>query len=209
MASPNLDALVAKATAGDPDALMTVLEACGPKVRARIDGQISPQHRSSLDADDVMQVTYIEAVLRIARFKSGGASGFLAWITRMAENNLIDAIRSLEAARRPDPSRRVGGQRTGADSMVAFVEMLSASNTTPSGHAARGEAAKHLDSALKSLPPDYERVVRLYDLDGRPMDEVAKELGRSEGAAFMLRARAHDRLKEAMGPAGNFFSQQS
>ncbi len=87
--------------------------------------------------------------------------------------------------------------------------MLSATNTTPSRHAARTEATKHLDAALKSLPPDYEKVVRLYDLDGKAMDEVAKELGRSEGAAFMLRARAHDRLKEAMGPAGNFFSQQS
>ena len=90
--------------------------------------------------------------------------------------------------------------------MVALVDLLGVSSTTPSIHAAKDESAKALDHALKTLPPDYERVVRLYDLGGKAMEDVAREMGRSEGAAYMLRARAHDRLREAMGPAGNFFS---
>ncbi len=93
--------------------------------------------------------------------------------------------------------------------MVALVDLLAVSSTTPSIVAARDEAARHIEKSLKSLPADYEKVVRLYDLEGRPMDEVAREMGRSEGAAYMLRARAHDRLREEMGPAGNFFSQVS
>jgi len=207
---PELDALVAKAVKGDTGALTAVLEDVGPKVRARIESRIGSHLRSSLDADDVMQVTYIEAVLRISRFGSGGGSGFLAWLSRMAENNLIDAIRALEAARRPDPSKRVtAGPRNGHESMMALIDVLSGSLTTPSRHAAKGEAMGHMEQALRSLPGDYERVIRLYDLEGRPIEEVAKELGRSEGAAFMLRARAHDRLREAMGPAGNFFSQNA
>ena len=60
--------------------------------------------------------------------------------------------------------------------------------------------------ALGSLPGDYEKVVRMYDLEGRPIGEVAAELGRSEGAVYMLRARAHDRLREQMGPASKFFT---
>ncbi|CAG0959799.1 ECF RNA polymerase sigma factor SigE [Phycisphaerales bacterium] len=207
---PDLESLVNLAVGGDMPALMSLLEACAPKVRARIDSRINPHLRSSLDVDDVMQVTYVEAVMRIGRFKTGGASGFHAWLTRLAENNLIDAVRSLEAARRPDPSRRVSAApRTGHESMVALVDMLSGTMTTPSRHAARGEAAAHLDAALKSLPPDYEKVVRMYDLEGKPIDEVAKTIGRSEGAVFMLRSRAHDRLREAMGPSGNFFSKQA
>lgn len=209
-AGPNLDDLLAKAVAGDVKALTTLLEECAPKVRARIESRIGPHLRASLDADDVMQVTYIEVVMRLNRFKSGGASGFLAWLTRLAENNLIDAIRSLEAARRPDPSKRVtAGPRSGHESMMALIDVLSGSLTTPSRHAAKDEAAGHLEAAIRSLPKDYEKIVRLYDLEGKPMEEVAKELGRSEGAAYMLRARAHDRLREAMGPAGNFFSHQA
>ncbi len=214
MTTPNhtpadLDALLVKAIAGDTEALLSLLEALGPKVRNRIEGRIGPHLRSSLDADDVMQVTYVEAVMRVSRFKSGGASGFLAWLARLAENNLIDAIRSLEAARRPDPSRRVtAGPRSGHESMVALVDMLSGTMTTASRHAARGEAVAHLDAALKSMPPDYEKVVRMYDLDGMPIAEICETLGRSEGAVFMLRSRAHDRLREAMGPEGNYFSKQ-
>lgn len=205
--SVDADQLLEQAMKGDTSSLAKLLELCAPKVRPRIEGRISPAHRSSLDADDVMQVTYVEAVMRLSRFKGGGASGFLAWLTRMAENNLIDAIRSLEAARRPDPSRRVANAGGTSGSVVALIDLLSGTMTTPSRHAAKDEAASHLDRALSSLPKDYEKVVRLFDLEGLEMTEVAHRLGKSEGAAYMLRARAHDRLREAMGPAAKFFSQ--
>jgi RNA polymerase sigma-70 factor (ECF subfamily) len=205
--TPDLEVLLIKARSGDTGALAAILEACAPQVRARIEGRISPQLRSSLDVDDVLQVTFIEVVTRIGRFTSGGVNGFVAWVIRLAENNLIDAIRSLEAAKRPDPSRRVDRVGSGMyESMVALVDMLSGTLTTASQHVARSEAVELLEAALKSLPRDYERVVRMYDLEGRPVEEVAAALGRSEGAIFMLRARAHERLREAMGPAERFFS---
>lgn len=207
--NPEHDALLERALSGDSRSLVRLLEAIGPIVRARIEPKISHHLRSSLDADDVMQVTYIEAVTRISTFQSGGASGFLAWLSRMAENNMIDAIRALEAARRPDPSKRLGAQSPSyAESMASLVDILGATSTTPSIFAARGEAATAIERALASLPPDYEKVIRMYDLQARPIEEVASALGKSHGATFMLRARAHDRLREAMGgdPA-KFFSQ--
>ncbi len=199
------DALLKRAIAGDTEALMQLLEALGERVRPRIEAKITGALRASIDADDVMQVTYIEAVTRLKRFKEGDAAGFLAWLSRLAENNLIDAVRELEAAKRPNPRNRVSAA-PGEESMVALVEMLGTHSRTPSRSVARGEAKGFLERALSNLPPDYERVIRLYDLEGKGIGEVAKELGRSEGAVFMLRARAHDRLRDAMGPGSNFFS---
>lgn len=203
-----LESLLSKAQAGDRTALVQLLEALAPPVRARVEGRISPAMRRCLEADDVMQVTYLEAVLRLDQFRTGGVAGFRAWLGRLAENNLIDAIRALEAAKRPNPHRRatrVGG--AGGDSAVALVEQLSASGDgTPSRVLARGEAVKLMEQMLDGLPQDYQRVVRMYDLEGRPISQVAAELGRSEGAVYMLRARAHDRLREAMGPASKFFT---
>ena len=203
------DALLDRALAGDSRSLVRLLEAMGPVVRARIEPKISHHLRSSLDPDDVMQVTYIEAVTRISTFQSGGAAGFLAWIKRMAENKLIDSVRALEAARRPDPSKRLGAQSPSyAESMASLVDILGATSTTPSMFAARGEAASAMERALSSLPPDYEKVIRMYDLQARPIEEVAAAMSKSQGATFMLRARAHDRLREAMGgDAAKFFSQ--
>jgi DNA-directed RNA polymerase specialized sigma24 family protein len=44
----------------------------------------------------------------------------------------------------------------------------------------------------------------MYDLEGRPVQEVAQALGRSPGAVYMLRARAHRRLSEIMGTASRY-----
>jgi len=205
---PNLEPLLLRAVEGDRAALVAVLEAVSPRVRARVEQKISAAFRSYLDIDDVMQVTYIEAFTRLSRFTGGGIAGFQAWLTTLAEHNLIDAVRSLEAAKRPDPRKQVTAAASPSrDSMVALVDLLGVTTTTPSINAANDEATQHLDRALKQLPKDYEFVVRMYDLEGRPMEEVARQLGRSEGAAYMLRARAHDRLRDGMGPPQNFFSK--
>lgn len=208
-----LEAKLKAAVGGDREALVTVLEAVGPLVRARIVPKIGPYMQSSLDADDVMQVTYMEAVTRVDRFSSGGLAGFLAWLAQLAENNLIDAVRAMQSAKRPDPRRRVGGGggkggggREGEDSAVTLVEMLGATSATPSRAAARHEAEGFLEWALKHLPPVYEKVIRGYDLEGKPAAEVAGAIGKSEGAMYMIRARAHDRLKEALGSGSRFFS---
>lgn len=200
-------ALLARAKQGDQGALVSLLEAIGPEVRRRIEARITRALRSSIDADDVMQVTYLEAVTRIDRFEFGGVREFVAWLSRMAENNLIDAIRELEAAKRPSPKNRVS---PGWDqSAVNLVEILGGTSSTPSRNVAAAEAVRFMKWALERLPPDYEKVIQMYDLDGHSVEEVAEAMGRSPGAVYMLRARAHDRLREEMGPQSKFFSRPS
>lgn len=198
--------LLAAARQGDRAALVTLLEEVGATVRGRIEPKISRALRSSIDADDVMQVTYLEAVMRLPTFTSGGIQGFVAWLTRLAENNLVDAVRAMEAAKRPDPRRQIK-PGPGQDSSAFLVEALGMTYTTPSVVAKRHEANKYLDEALDRLPPAYARVIRLYDLEGKSPTEVAADMGKSQGAVFMLRARAHERLKEVLGPESRFFSK--
>lgn len=200
--------LVSKAVKGDTEALTELLEREGPIVRSRIEPKIGQVWRSLLDVDDVLQVSYMEAFLLIERFVPAGPGAFRAWLTRIAENNLQDAIKSLDRAKRPDPRKRVHGP-PGEESFVALVEVLGVTNSTPSQHAARGEYQTAIDSALAKLPPDYARVVRMYDLEGRSSQEIAAALGRSTGAVFMLRARAHDKLRDLLGSSSQFFSTPS
>lgn len=197
--------LLAAARRGDREALIALLEQVGPVVRSRVEPKISRAMRSSVDADDVMQVTYLEAVLKLPTFTAGGIQGFVAWLSRMAENNLIDAVRSLEAAKRPDPRKQIR-PGPGQDTRSFLVEALGMTYTTPSVVAKRNEANGYLEDALGRLPPAYARVIRLYDLEGKSPAEVAEDLGKSEGAVFMLRARAHERLKEVLGSESRFFS---
>jgi len=197
--------LLQRAVEGDAAALRVLLEQFGGEVRKRIIGRIDKRWRASLDEDDVMQVTYLEAFLHINQLTARDSASFLAWLTRIAENALRDAVRGLSRQKRPDPARRVV-TAIGPDSYVGLLECLGVTTTTPSREASRRDAAAALETAVTRLPEDYKTAVRLYDLEGRPIAEVATKMGRTVGAVHMLRARAHDRLREDLGGASQFFS---
>jgi len=197
--------LVKLAIGGDAEALTTLLEAEGPIVRARIEPKIGAMWRAMVDADDVMQISYMEAFLQIERFSATGPGAFRAWLAQIAENNLRDAIKGLERAKRPNPRNRVQGP-PGEGSFVALIDLLGVTYSTPSQDVARGEFRGVIDEALGRIPSDYARVIRMYDLEGHTAAEVAAAMGRSPGAMFMLRARAHERLKEELGSGSKFFS---
>jgi RNA polymerase sigma factor (sigma-70 family) len=207
--SPNPEAdLVLQAVAGDEAALSQLLKLLSPDLRARLSTRIGQAFRASLDPDDVLQVSYLEAFLRVRAFKPPASDpfpAFRAWLSRIADNNLTDAIRGLERAKRPDPRKRVSNSSP-EDSFVQLVEILGVTSTTPSRVAARHETADLMNRTLSRLPPDYARVIRLHDLQGLAPAGVAAEMGRSTGAIFMLRARAHDQLRELLGSESQFFS---
>ena len=192
---PPSDERVLCAIRGDNGALETLLRDVTPQVHARIASRIRPILQSALDVEDILQVTYLEIFLRVREFEPKGDNAFLAWVTRIAETNLLDAIRDLKRAKRPPAERRV---RPTDDASVVLYEQVMRTTSTPSRHLARNEAYHALEQALQQLPADYANVVRRNHLDGVPVGEVAKELKRSEGAVYMLRARALDRLRELL-----------
>jgi len=155
-----------------------------------------------------MQVTYLEAFLRISSFDPQRAEAFPAWLRRIAEHNLLDAIRELESERNRSAPRRIHAFGTD-ESYIALLDVLSASGGTPSQSVRRDEAGKMLAAAIERLPADYSTAVRLYDLEGRPIEDVAVAMGRSAGAVHMLRMRAHERLCELLGPASGILESSA
>ncbi len=199
------DELLEQAVVGDASALRTLLKRFGPQVRQSIEGRIGKPWQALLDEDDVMQVAYLEAFLHIDQLTARDAPGFVAWLRRIAQNALRDAIKGFERQKRPGPSRRVQAP-VGADAQTTLLSVLGVTTTTPSRHAARSDATESLSTAIAQLPPDYRTVVERYDLEARPAEDVAASMGRSVGAIYMLRARAHDRLRQVLGSGAQFFS---
>lgn len=199
-------ALVSKAVEGDADALADLLAFFGPQIEATL--EIGNRWQSNLDAGDVMQVTYIEAFLQIARFDPARSSSFLAWLRTIAANNLRDAIRGLGGANRPPAERRISSPSLD-ESATSFVQQLGFTSTTPSRTARKSEASRLLLAALERLPPDYREVIRRYDLEESAIGDVATAIGRSPGAVHMLRARAHARLREILGESGDFLESRA
>lgn len=198
-------AQVRRATEGDEPALTAALVSASPVLRARVEPQIGRSYAGLISADDILQTTFLEAFLKIQSFDGRAGAPFLAWLTTIAERNLTDAIRGLTAAKRPDPRRRVTG-RTREESYTDLVGALGATFATPSSAAAVDEAIGALEQAIRDLPADYARVVREVDLNDRAVPDVAREMGRTPGAVYMLRARAHENLAALMGSASRYFS---
>lgn len=196
--------LVRRAAAGDADALAGLLRFHGPGVECTL--QIGDAYRSLIDPGDVMQVTYLEAFLRFGTFKADRPDSFEAWLRQIAHNNLRDAIRGLERQKQPPPKRRVTPADR-EDSLVGLYDLLGAgTSATPSRQVRRQELCGFVEKAIDALPDRYARIIRMYDLEGRPIAEVAEAVGKSTGAVHMMRARAHDRLREEIGSSSRFFS---
>lgn len=190
---------------GDTAALTELLRRYAPRLRAEI--SIDSRWRSVLDPDDVLQVSFIEAFLRIERFVPTGPGSLWSWLRRIAENNVRDAIKGLERRKRPPPAVRLDKPDAG-ESAAMLLEELGVTTTTPSQVAAGNELKAVLDEALQALPPDYAEVIRAYDLEGHSIARTAEIMNRSPGAVHMLRSRAHARLTELLGEDSRFFSQE-
>ncbi|MFO0837423.1 MAG: sigma-70 family RNA polymerase sigma factor [Phycisphaerae bacterium] len=197
------DELIRRAVAGDLAALGEVLLRAAPSVERGL--RIGARWRAHIDTADVLQVTFLEAFMQIRRFDPQRGVSFLTWVRQIAANNLRDAIRSLQRRAR----NRVPAERLNGDSMGELLDSLAATTSTPSRQLARRELRAVFEQTLSQLPADYANVVRQYDLDGRTIDEVAADLGRSRGAIHMLRARAHDWLRELLGRSSHYFNSRA
>ncbi len=200
--------LLGRLEGGDADALSELLERHAPAVRQEIARQIPKRWQSVLSADDVVQEMFISAFRAMKTFRSRGESSFRGWLITLARQDLQLALRMLQAQKRGGDRQRIEGA-TGDDSFVALYERLGGTSSTPSRHAAKNEASGALAAAMQRLPENYRHVVQLYDLECRPVEEVAAVLGRSPGAVYMLRGRAHRRLCELMGTASKYLSGTS
>jgi len=199
------DNLLDQACGGDGAALGKLLAKHMPPLRSRLAGRIPRRWQAQLTPDDVVQQAYTDAFLNIARFVSRTEDAFAAWLSTIADRNLANALRMLETEKRGGDRRGIE-LRSRDDSLAELYELVAAMQSTPSRHVARAEAHTALERAIEHLPPDYRLVVRMFDLEGRPPIEVAQALGRSKGAMYMIRARAHCWLGELLGSASGLLT---
>jgi len=197
--------LLRRAGQGDSDAIALLLRELDPRLRRRLAPELPHRFQSVLDIDDVLQETYTDVFLDVAEFCPRGPDSFERWVTLIARNNLRNAIRSLEAQKRGGDRLRVVAPSL-EDSYASLLSVLSGSGSTPSKATTAAEMRGTLDAAIAGLPEVYRTVVREFDLAGRSAAELAAFLGRSQGAVFMVRSRAHRLLRSILAGNGQGFS---
>jgi RNA polymerase sigma factor (sigma-70 family) len=158
-----------------------------------------------LSEDDVMQQTFADAIRGIERFVPLANGSFRGWLATLARRNLADTVEMLNTGKRGGSHRQIRMVRKG-DSWVTLLHELTGGDKSPSANLIHEEVMAALSKAVEELPTAYRIVVERCDLHGESPAAVAKALNRSRGAVYMLRARAHDRLREMLGATGGFFT---
>jgi len=74
-------------------------------------------------------------------------------------------------------------------------QWLAAEQSSPSQHAIRQEELLRMAESLASLPESQRRAIELHHLEGRPLAEIAAELGSTKAAVAGLLHRGLKTLR--------------
>jgi RNA polymerase sigma factor (sigma-70 family) len=84
------EALLGRVRDGSRAALGQLLDACGPRLLTLIRLRLGPRLRQRVDSRDVLQSTVLKAITRIDGFRGERQESLMAWLARIAENEIRD-----------------------------------------------------------------------------------------------------------------------
>lgn len=182
-ADKRTETVAQRASQGDPASIQEVLVQYLPRLRAFIRGQIDANARLHESVSDLVQSTCREVLEAGPDFAWQGEPQFRGWLFTAALNKIRMRLRHF------------GAKKRGADVApeaiddIEVVDPRAAANS-PSQVAVGNEANATLEAALETLSPDYREVIALSRLAELPHAEIARIMGRSEGAVRTLLSRA-------------------
>ena len=166
----NADSVVARAKAGDPEALEQIFRAFETPVY-NLARRVC---RTVEDAEDVLQETFFEVSKSIRRFRGEGS--LWAWVRTIASSKALMRLRRNKY-RETDELH---------DESIAHRQE-------------DGHLRMDLEAALERLPEVTRAVVWLHDVEGYTHNEIAEQMGKSVSFSKSQLSRAHVRLRRWLG----------
>ncbi len=136
-----------------------------------------------MEAEDITQQVFLNAIKAISSFKWKGVP-FSAWLFRIAHNQVVDYLRKSK--------KRVS---------VPLEESMVASDADPKEAFERKLNIERLVSATKKLTSAQQEVISLRFAGEMSVAQVAKVMGRSEGAIKALQHSAVVALRRGLSVA--------
>ncbi len=177
--------LLARARAGDADALNDLCARYLPRLQKWAHGRLPAWARGALDTHDMVQDTLAQVVQRLGSFEPRHDGAFQAYLRQALLNRVRDQMRW--AQRRPTD---------------ALATDHVAEGPSPIEEAIGSEALARYEAALQRLKPtDREAIIARIEL-GHAYTEVARALGKpSVAAAHVAVSRALVKLAKEMSVA--------
>src|SRR5262249_18985326 len=159
--------------------------------------QLDPRLQGKVDLSGVVQQTLLELHQTFDQFQAWDEAQKAAWLRKVLAHNLTDEVRKMRTAGR-DVGHEQPLEAALERSSARLEAWLAADQTSPSQRAVRQEQLLRLAEALSRLPKDQRTAVELHHLRGCAVAEVARQLGRSDGAVGALLVRGLKKLRELL-----------
>ena len=192
--------LIAAAQRGDAACREQLFGLCRSYLGFAARAQVESWLRVKVDASDLVQETMLEAYRDFDRFEGRSEQEWLAWLKKILAHNVADFVRAYRSTAKRQVRREVPLRDT-ADSQAAWgAPEPAAPGRTPSQEFLLIESELRTAAALAELPPDYQEVIVLRNLERLPFNEVAQRMSRSRPAVQMLWMRAIKKLQNSLPP---------
>lgn len=144
------------------------------------------------EACDLAQEVFLQVFTHLAQFK--GQSSFSTWLYRVSLNACYNKSRWSRAKGRAGVSSLEGmleRNEAGAD----HAKMMAGKDPGALEEMEREEASQQVHEALRSLEPDYQKVVELVDMEGLSYEESSQVLKVPVNTVRSRLSRARQQLK--------------
>lgn len=145
---------------------------------ARFLAFLTPRLGSREAAEDVLQAAFVKGLQKQDTLRDDESA--VAWFFRLLRNAVADHHR-----RRATEARAL--ERVGAEADLAFEDAP-----------VREEVCRCLHGLVPLLRPEYADMVRRVDLEGAPLQEVARDLGITPNNAGVRLHRARAALRKQL-----------
>ncbi len=181
MGAAESTALLSRARAGSPEALDELYARYGGRLLSLIRIRMGPGLRPGVDSRDILQATLLKSFQHLEQFNGADGRSLMAWLTRIAENEIRDQ------ADRQGRQRRDKAKESPLDPVEAQVRARMRSAVS---QLIVDEETSRLEQVIAGLDEAYREAIVLRKFEELSYAEMAVRLGRSEDACRMLVARA-------------------
>ena len=185
--------LFRRARDGSEQAVNEVFGRYGERLHALVRLRLGARLRRHLDSRDIVQNTMIKALQAFDRFEGSESRALMAWLGRIAENEIRDQVDFYEREkRRPDLETPLEGK----------LETLRLEVSSAASRLYVKERMEKVERAFESLLPDQREVVLLRNFEELSFAEVAERMKRTPEAARKLYGRAMANLTLLLNDSG-------
>jgi RNA polymerase sigma-70 factor (ECF subfamily) len=204
--------LMAKARAGETDALGELCALYRNYLRMVVRTGLGPKLRERVELSDVVQEALVEVVRQFPQFTGQNEAALVGWLRRLVGQKLADLARYHNRAKRSSggplmpldaPWGAEGGGAEPGQGGGRLLDMLALSQTSPSEAASRRELTVLLADALADLAETEAEVLWLYYADGLSFEAIGDRMGLSRKSIRGIWARGLKAVKRSIdGPPG-------